>query len=90
MQNKKRQHLQLLWVARSGRHGKGRGDVVPKGPVVCMLLHRHELDGVVPQLGYPRQHVVCASAATPVRTTPKVLPNTCICDCSEGGALPLK
>ena len=63
----RQQHLQLFWVARPGRNGIGRGDMIPEGCIVCMLLHCHELDGVVSQLVYPRQHVVCAVAASNVR-----------------------
>ena len=38
--------------------------MVAEGGIVRVLLHGHELDGVVAQPGYPRQHTVCAPQHT--------------------------
>ena len=38
--------------------GKERGNMVTEGAVVRVLLHSHDLHGVVTQRGYTRQHIV--------------------------------
>jgi hypothetical protein len=56
--------LQFLGGAAARRDGKGAGDVVAKGPVVRMLLHRHQLHGGVARGLYARQHRVCSRVRT--------------------------
>mmetsp|Transcript_35037 Transcript_35037/g.85875 ORF Transcript_35037/g.85875 Transcript_35037/m.85875 type:complete len:423 (-) Transcript_35037:169-1437(-) len=50
--------LELIRRAAPRGHGEEVGDVVPERRVVRVLLHRHELHGVVAQRGDARQHVV--------------------------------
>mmetsp|Transcript_34629 Transcript_34629/g.98120 ORF Transcript_34629/g.98120 Transcript_34629/m.98120 type:complete len:285 (-) Transcript_34629:493-1347(-) len=50
--------LEILRSARPAANCKGVGDVVAKGRVVCVLLHCHELDGVVAKFLHSGQHVV--------------------------------
>mmetsp|Transcript_5318 Transcript_5318/g.7197 ORF Transcript_5318/g.7197 Transcript_5318/m.7197 type:complete len:466 (+) Transcript_5318:635-2032(+) len=49
--------LELIGGAAAGRHGEEVSDVVSEGAVECMLLHCHELDGIVPQLGGAWHHI---------------------------------
>ena len=52
------QVLQIFGVAAARRHRERARHVVPERAVVRVLLHRHQLHGVVPQLLDARQDVV--------------------------------
>ena len=52
------QRLELLRGATARRGGKEVCYVVPKRPIVRVLLHSHQLQAVVALLNDARQHVV--------------------------------
>ena len=54
-------YLELVRGAGAAADGKRVGHMVAEGGKVGVLLHSHELHGVVPQAGYPRQHIVCST-----------------------------
>ena len=57
-----RANLELFWGARAGRDSKGICHMVTKGGIVCMLLNRHQLYGIVAELCNSGQHIFCEQA----------------------------
>ncbi len=57
--------LELVGGAEARRCGVEVADVIAERAVVGVLLHGHELDGVVAVLGYARQHVAAELVVCP-------------------------